>query len=70
MTAAVTIHFNKLELTHGCIKSLLADGWAPVLVWDNSDDGGASLQVLQVLFASDARVKWVRSPMNVGFGRA
>ena len=69
MTAAITIHFNKATLTQGCIESLLADGWAPVLVWDNSDDGGASLNVLRARYAEDGRVQWVRSPSNVGFGK-
>jgi GT2 family glycosyltransferase len=69
VTAAITIHFKEPCLTQGCIESLLADGWAPVLVWDNSEDGGVSLQALQAQFATDARVHWVESPANVGFGQ-
>lgn len=70
MTAAITIHYKKPELTAGCIESLLADGWTPVLVWDNSDDGGTSFQVLRNRFSNDFRLLWIRSPSNVGFGKA
>ena len=69
MTAAITIHFRRPELTAECVDSLLADGWAPILVWDNSDDGGTSLQVLQARYASEARVLLVHSATNLGFGR-
>ncbi len=69
MTAAITIHFRKPELTARCIDSLLADGWSPVLVWDNSADGGASMQVLQTGYAEDARVELVPHAHNIGFGR-
>ena len=69
MTAAVTIHFRKPELTARCIDSLLADGWSPVLVWDNSADGGASLQGLQARHAGDTRVLFSGTGQNLGFGR-
>lgn len=69
MAAAITIHFRNPELTLKCIESLLIDGWAPVLVWDNSDDGGTSLQKLHDYYGADARVQLVYSPTNVGFGK-
>lgn len=69
MTAAITIHFRKPELTTRCVDSLLADDWSPVLVWDNSADGGASMQVLQTRYATDARVELVFQAYNLGFGR-
>lgn len=69
MTAAITIHFRKPELTKHCIESLLTDGWAPILVWDNSDDGGRSLEILQRNFADEQPIIWLRSPINVGFGK-
>ena len=69
MTAAITIHFRKPELTARCVDSLLADGWNPILVWDNSDDAGASLQALQARYAADPRVVLVGSPSNLGFGK-
>lgn len=69
MTAAITIHFRKPELTLACIDSLLADGWAPVMVWDNSQDEGASLRALEAMRPADERVQLVRSPVNLGFGK-
>lgn len=69
MTAAITIHFRKPELTAGCIDSLLADGWAPVLVWDNSADEGCSMQGLAARYAGDSRVQLVGNPINLGFGK-
>lgn len=69
MTAAITIHFRKPELTARCVDSLLADGWNPILVWDNSEDAGASLQALQARYAADPRVVLVGSPSNLGFGK-
>ncbi|MDE2408332.1 MAG: glycosyltransferase family 2 protein [Xanthomonadaceae bacterium] len=69
MTAAITIHFRKPELTAGCIDTLLADGWAPVLVWDNSADEGRSLQALVARYAGEPRVHLVGNPTNLGFGK-
>ena len=69
MTAAITIHFRKPELTSACIDSLLADGWAPILVWDNSADEGRSLQALVARYAGDPRVQIVGNPTNLGFGK-
>ena len=69
MTAAITIHFRKPELTAKCIDSLLADGWAPVLVWDNSADEGHSLQALAARYAGEPRVQIVGNPTNLGFGK-
>lgn len=69
MTAAITIHYRKPELTNGCIESLLADGWAPILVWDNSDDKSASLRVLEAKYADQKQVQFVRNSSNLGFGK-
>lgn len=69
MTAAITIHFRQPDITAACIDSLLVDGWAPVLVWDNSADGGATRRVLQTRFAEDARVQWGHNSSNLGFGK-
>ena len=68
MTAAITIHFKQPELTAGCIDTLLADGWDPVLVWDNSADDGLSLQLLQQRYALDTRVLLISNSSNLGFG--
>lgn len=69
MTAAITIHFRNPELTAACIDSLLADGWAPVLVWDNSADDGVTLRYLEARYACDARVRWGHNATNLGFGK-
>lgn len=69
MTAAITIHFRKPELTAKCIDSLLADDWAPVLVWDNSADEGHSLRALAARYAGEPRVQLVGNPTNLGFGK-
>lgn len=69
MSAAITIHFRKPTLTAQCIDSLLADGWAPILVWDNSEDDGRSLQTLTARYSEDSRVRLVDNPTNLGFGK-
>lgn len=69
MTAAITIHFRKPELTGKCVDSLLADGWDPVLVWDNSGDAGESLKVLEARYATEPRVRVARNAINLGFGK-
>ncbi|WP_043464358.1 hypothetical protein [Azovibrio restrictus] len=69
MTAAITIHFRNPKLTSACIDSLLADGWAPILVWDNSADAGASLRELQTRYALEPRVVLAANPCNLGFSK-
>lgn len=69
MTAVITIHFRKPALTAKCIDSLLADGWGPVLVWDNSGDGGCSLQELAARYVGERRVQLVENAANLGFGK-
>lgn len=68
MSAAITIHYRKPELTATCIDSLLADGWISILVWDNSADDGATLRTLQAQYAQDTRVLWGDNATNLGFG--
>ncbi len=69
MTAAITIHFRKPELTSRCVDSLLDDGWEPIVVWDNSDDGGVSLKILQDRYAAEPRAWLVGTSGNLGFGK-
>lgn len=69
MTAAITIHFRKPGLTRQCVDSLLADGWDPILVWDNSGDEGESLGSLERAYAAEPRVHIARNAVNLGFGR-
>lgn len=67
MTAAITLNFRKPELTIGCVESLLADGWGPILIWDNSEDGGVSAAVIRGAFLGVANVHLVESESNLGF---
>lgn len=67
MTPAITINFRKEELTAACVRSLIADGWGPILVWDNSADGGVSAASLRPLLAGMENVHLVESQSNLGF---
>lgn len=67
MSAAITINFRKPKLTVECVESLLVDGWFPVLVWDNSDDGGESMRSMEVGLDGRSGVHLVSSPTNLGF---
>lgn len=69
MSAAVTIHFRNPALTEGCINTLLADGWAPILVWDNSADDGATLCQLEARYINNKKVILAHNPKNLGFGK-
>ena len=69
MTAAITIHFRNAELTHRCVDSLMADGWSPILVWDNSADGGTSAQQLQRRYVTEDKVWFAPNRLNLGFGK-
>lgn len=69
MTAAITIHFREPKITAACIDSLVTDGWAPILVWDNSEDGGTSLRTLELRYRDNEHVQTVHNPQNLGFGR-
>ncbi len=62
----LTLNFRDAARTARCVRSLLADGAAQVLVWDNSDDGGASAAALCALL-DDARVSVVVAAANLGF---
>lgn len=62
----LTLNFRDAPRTARCVRSLLADGAGHVLVWDNSDDAGASAAALSALLA-DARVSVVVAAANLGF---
>lgn len=69
MTAAITIHFKNADITEQCVNSLLADGWGPILVWDNSADAGISLGKLQDRYVANTSVILIRNNINLGFGK-
>jgi GT2 family glycosyltransferase len=49
------------------VRSLLEDGAAHVLVWDNSDDSGATARALRTALGTDRRVSIEISTANLGF---
>lgn len=63
----LTLNYRDAERTSRCIESLLEDGAAGVLVWDNSSDGGASAQALYKRWQDDPRVVVEISTNNLGF---
>jgi len=63
----LTLNYRDASRTRRCVQSLLADGAAHVLVWDNSGDGGQSAAELRAAFAQDLRVSILESPENLGF---
>jgi N-acetylglucosaminyl-diphospho-decaprenol L-rhamnosyltransferase len=67
VTAALTLNFRKPTLTIRCVRCLLEDGWRPVLVWDNSEDGGKNAEALRWEFKGEPDVHVVASKLNIGF---
>ncbi len=63
----LTLNFRDAARTHDCVQSLLADGACHVLVWDNSEDGGASAVALRAALVAEKRVSIEISPVNLGF---
>lgn len=63
----LTLNYRDAERTSRCIASLLADGAAGVLVWDNSEDHGVSARELRQRWASESRVVVEVSARNLGF---
>lgn len=69
MTAALTLNYLRPELTINCVKSLLSDGFSPILIWDNSSDGGKNACKLRTEFINNQSVYIVESPLNLGFAK-
>lgn len=63
----LTLNYRHASRTLRCVQSLLDEGSAHVLVWDNSDDAGASTGVLAESLKGESRVSIERSPVNLGF---
>lgn len=63
----LTLNYRDAARTTQCTRSLLADGVSHVLVWDNSEDEGASTQALQHALGQEGRVTIVSSSVNLGF---
>lgn len=69
VTAAITLNFRKSHLTVTCVRGLIADGWEPILVWDNSADGGADADSLREALKDESSVHVVESSSNIGFAQ-
>ncbi|MBT2143291.1 MULTISPECIES: glycosyltransferase [unclassified Rhodanobacter] len=50
-----------------CIQSLLDEGVSKVVVWDNSADGGMSVDAIRVAFGDDEHLDIRTSAVNLGF---
>ncbi|NMQ17819.1 glycosyltransferase family 2 protein [Candidatus Competibacter phosphatis] len=61
------LNYRDAVRTDRCIRSLLNDGMAHVLIWDNSEDEGISANTLRKLLDSEDRVTIEISPVNLGF---
>ena len=63
----LTLNWRDASRTAACLRSLLSQDIAHVLVWDNSADGGHSASELARTVGADPRVTIVQSPANLGF---
>lgn len=66
----LTLNFRDSERTSRCVDSLLSNGAAHVVVWDNSDDDGLSAGRLAERLAGNEKVSLLVSPVNLGFSAA
>lgn len=63
----ITLNYRDANRTYRCVQSLLANAASHVLVWDNSEDDGASADELTALLGHDSRVSIEISTANLGF---
>ncbi len=61
------LNYRGAGRTAACVANLLGQGIRPVLVWDNSEDGGCSAAELHELLQGESDVNVVRSECNLGF---
>jgi N-acetylglucosaminyl-diphospho-decaprenol L-rhamnosyltransferase len=67
--AAVVVDHDAGPLLSGCVRSLLDDGAAPVIVVENGEAGSAAAALSELLAAEPAAaVHVVRPGRNLGFG--
>ena len=66
--SVIIVNYNTRELTLGCINSLFAQTSGvefEVIVVDNASTDGSV-----ALFENDARIRFIQSDSNLGFGKA
>ena len=62
----LTLHYRDAKRTSACLRSLLSQGVAHVLVWDNSGDGGVSAAGIEVM-EGECRHQVATVGRNLGF---
>lgn len=63
----LVLNYRDASRTLRCVTSILEQGAAQVMIWDNSEDSGVSARELIQMLANESRV-WVHiSESNVGF---
>ncbi len=67
LICGLILNYRDAQGTARCVKSLLENKVDHVLVWDNSEDGGNSVNQLVRMWQHDSRVYIHRSPVNLGF---
>jgi len=65
--AGLLLNFRDAERSIACTQSLLIQQVVPVLIWDNSEDGGESAKEISDYFKDDDRVSIIVSDSNLGF---
>jgi GT2 family glycosyltransferase len=63
----ILLNYRDARRSEACVRSLLEDGAAGVLVWDNSADEAVSARELKRRLVGEERVSVHVSPQNVGF---
>ena len=61
------LNYRDAPRSIACIQSLFDEGIEHVVVWDNSADGGMSVEGIRSTYAGDARVLISVSDENLGF---
>lgn len=69
--AAIVLNYRNATCTLACLRSIATQGVGRILVWDNSQDEGASARELAQKLADSSpglgQVEQVISPVNLGF---
>ncbi len=69
---AIVLEYRRPDCTSRCLQSLVDAGVQHILVWDNSEDQGKSVRMLEQKFeqyVSANRIKFAGRDANLGFGR-
>jgi len=66
----LTLNYRDAVRTLRCVQSLLMENVEHVIIWDNSEDGGKSVDSLKSNLKQESRVEIVSSTTNLGFAAA